>query len=243
MTAEGGDRKVLHNFLRLIAWISAEPNYQPSNPVLAKAALEARLAAAEVAVQEILNRMPFYKAAMTERAEAFDALLPLARRVRDEAKRSGAGSESIATLEKLIRGLRGGRRTERVRDVGGTSANVAGKHHLALQLSFENRLANFKYFIAIVRAIETYKPTDPNLKVSALRALADELAEKNKAVNSAFVPLGQARAVRDHLLYQDSECVVNTALLVKAYVKKALGAESSTYRQIKGLHFERKPPR
>jgi hypothetical protein len=53
------------------------------------------------------------------------------------------------------------------------------------------------------------------------------------------VPLSQARGLRDQLLYQADTSVVNTALLVKEYVKGAFGTQSQLYKQIKGLEFKR----
>ena len=46
--------------------------------------------------------------------------------------------------------------------------------------------------------------------------------------------------LRDQLLYQADNSVVNTALLAKEYVKAALGRDSQLYKQIKGLEFKRR---
>jgi hypothetical protein len=45
--------------------------------------------------------------------------------------------------------------------------------------------------------------------------------------------------LRDQLLYLDDDSIVNTALLVKAYVKAALGTKSQLFKKIKGLKFSR----
>ena len=54
------------------------------------------------------------------------------------------------------------------------------------------------------------------------------------------MPLSQSRGTRDELLYLNEDCVVNTALLAKAYVAGALGTSSNAYKQIKGLAFRRR---
>ena len=68
--------------------------------------------------------------------------------------------------------------------------------------------------------------------------MAENLADMNSNVSTTFVPLGQARGLRDQLLYLNDDSVVNTALLAKAYVKGALGSNSQLH-QIKGLKFTR----
>ena len=76
------------------------------------------------------------------------------------------------------------------------------------------------------------------MKIAGLEAYADELAAKNDAVITTLVQLNQARARRDDLIYSTDNSVVNTALLVKAYVKGAFGASSPIYKQLRGLQFK-----
>ena len=94
------------------------------------------------------------------------------------------------------------------------------------------------YFAALAN-VPSYNPNEADLKLPALQAFADDLRAKNDAVSSTFVPLSQARGLRDQLLYQADNSVVNTALLVKEYVKGAFGTQSQLYKQIKGLEFKR----
>ena len=98
---------------------------------------------------------------------------------------------------------------------------------------------NLDSFVEVVASVTDYKPNEPDLKVTALRALSNDLKSKNNAVSSTFAPLSQARGTRDQLLYEAEDSVVNTALLVKAYVSAAFGASSQLHKQIKGLKFDR----
>jgi hypothetical protein len=107
-------------------------------------------------------------------------------------------------------------------------------------LSYDNRLGNFGGYLAILSNVPAYNPNEADLKVAGLNATALDLRSKNDAVSSTFVPLSQARGLRDRLLYLNADCVVNTALLAKAYVSGALGTSSQLYKQIKGLQFKRK---
>lgn len=100
-------------------------------------------------------------------------------------------------------------------------------------------LGNFEDFIAILATVATYKPNEADLKFSVLTALAGDLRAKNDAVNTEFAPVSVARGLRDQLLYLNDDCVVNQSLLVKAYVRAALGPDSQLFKSIKGLEFKR----
>ncbi|HZE64674.1 MAG TPA: hypothetical protein VE056_12375 [Pyrinomonadaceae bacterium] len=93
--------------------------------------------------------------------------------------------------------------------------------------------------IAILATEPGYAPNEPSLTIACLTALADDLKAKKEAVNAAFAPLSAARGLRDELLYLNDDCVVNAALLVKAYFRAAFGPNSQLFKQIKGLEFKR----
>jgi len=106
-------------------------------------------------------------------------------------------------------------------------------------LSYDNLVGHVDGYLGVLANISAYKPNEADLKLPALQAFGDDLRAKNDAVSSTFVPLSQARGLRDQLLYQADTSVVNTALLVKEYVKGAFGTQSQLYKQIKGLEFKR----
>ena len=101
-------------------------------------------------------------------------------------------------------------------------------------------LGNFEDYIAILATVPTYKPNEDELKISGLTALANNLRAKNAEVNTTFAPVSAARGLRDRLLYLDDDCVVNMALLCKAYVRAAFGPDSHLFKSIKGLEFKRR---
>lgn len=240
MPSEGGDMKVISNFRKLIQFVSADPNYKPSNTALTVPALQAQDATASTAVEDVGNKNAPNKTAIRERVEAFDPLAARARQVRNVAKASGASKTALDNLETPLRKLSGGRASDKIKDDPNTPQNEAAAQHSASQMSFDNRTGNFRTFVALVKELTTYKPNEEDLKVSALEAYADDLDAKNNAVASTFVPLSQARALRDQLLYTNADSVVNNALLAKAYVKGAFGSSSALHKQIKGLEFVRK---
>jgi hypothetical protein len=182
-----------------------------------------------------------YKTAIQERAEAFDLLPARVRQVRNVAKASGASEAALANLETPLRKLAGVRASAKTKpDPNAPPDAPVDLQHSASQMSFDNRLGSFRTFVALVKELPSYSPNEPELRVTALEAFADELDAKNNAVVTTGVALAQARTRRDQLLYTNADSLVNNAALVKAYVKGAFGSSSPLYKQIKGLKFQSK---
>jgi hypothetical protein len=240
MTTEGGHMKVVTNFHKLIEFVAADPNYKPSNSKITVAALQAKDTAASAAMEDVDTRYAPNKTAIRERAELFEPLAPQARQVRNVAKASGASETALANLETPLRKLSGTRASPKIKDDPKTPQNEAEAQHSASQMSYDNRIGHFRTFIALVKELTGYQPNEAELKVTALEAYADQLEAKSNAVVTTYVSISQARALRDQLLYENEDSLVNLAALVKAYVKGALGSASSLYKQIKGLNFDRK---
>jgi len=239
MPNEAGDMKLLGNFRKLIDYVSADSTYNPSNSALAKTALEDQYTEALASAQEVQTKMAPNKLAIDARQTAFEALGSLVKRSRNLLKASGASSKVLDDAETLVRKLTGTRKSPKVKDDPNTPENEADANNSASQMSYDNRLGNFGGYVAILTNVPEYNPNETDLKLTGLNAALADLQAKNNAVSSTFVPLSQARGVRDNLLYTGAGCVVNTALLVKAYVNGALGPSSQLNKQIKGIQFQR----
>lgn len=240
MPTESGDNKVLGNFRKLIDLVSADPNYNPANPTITKTGLESSFTESQAAVGEIGVRSAPHKVAINECQTEFEALPGVIRGARNMAKASGADKKTQDDLNTYARKVIGTRKSAKVKDDPSTPENEANASHSASQLSRENQIGNFVNYIALLSNIASYKPNEEALKVSSLQARANTLRAKHDAVSVNYVPVSQARGKRDQLLYLNADCVVNTALLVKAYVAAAFGTQSQLYKSIKPLRFDRK---
>jgi hypothetical protein len=246
MPTESGDMKLLGNFRNLIDFVTAETGFKPANGKIKPVALEAQYTAALSAVADVPAKTAPHKAAVNDRQSTYDALDPIVMRARNMLKASGADKAVLANAETHVRKLLGRRKSPKgkaqpaaAKDAANTPAVAAGKNHSTSQLSFENKVGNLDALIEVVAGVPDYKPNEADLKVTALRALSNDLKSKNNAVSAAFVPLSQARGARDQLLYGKEDSIVATAQVVKAYVSAAFGNRSQLYKEIKGLKFER----
>ena len=241
MANESGDLKLLGNFRKLVDLVSADANYKPSNATLMPAALGGRHAAALTSAQDVPAKLTLNMAAISDREAAFAALNPRMTRVHGVAKASGASKQVIDDLNTFKRKLNAKRKSKSKAGAAKTADATtpqakADKEHSSSQLSYDNLVGHVGGYFG---DLPSYNPNEADLKLPALEAFADNLRARNDAVSSTFVPLSQARGLRDQLLYQADNSVVNTALLVKEYVKGAFGTQSQLYKQIKGLEFKR----
>jgi hypothetical protein len=239
MASESGDKKLIGNFRKLIDECAADPAYNPANDDLKIPALEAQHTAGDAAVSGMAVARAPNKLAITDRESGFGGLRPLAVRSRNFLKASGAPKGVLDDAETFIRKLGGGRKTPKIVDDPDTPEDESKKSSSASQMSYDNQTGNFQSYIEIVKNVTSYNPNEADLKVTALIALAASLTAKNNAVSTTTADLNQARGARDQLLYLADDSIVNTALLVKAYVKAALGTQSQLFKQIKGLKFTR----
>lgn len=239
MANESGDMKLLGNFSKLVELVSNDPNYNPANAAIKVPALNAQKAAALAALENIGTVAAPYKAAINDRQEGFEGLSPTVSRASNMFKASGAGQKIQDDLRTTARKITGRRKTAKVKDDPNTPLNEATKSHSASQLSYENIAGNFVDFIELLKTVTAYAPNESELTTGSLTTLANDLKAKNESVNATFAPVSAARGVRDQLLYLNEDCVVNIALLVKAYVRAAFGSDSQLFKQVKGLEFKR----
>lgn len=239
MATESGDMKLLGNFRQLIDFVSVDANYNPANPKLAKPALETLYTSGQSVVTNVNTTSAPYKVAVNNRQAKFEDVPRRFGAAFRMAKASGTDKPILDDLDTFRRKLSGQRKSKVPKDDPNTPGNEAGATHSTSQLSYDNQIGNVESIVALLSNIPSYNPNESELKLTSLQTFATELRAVNNAVSTNFVPLSQARGSRDELLYTSPDSVVNTALLVKAYVSAAFGTASQLHKQIKGLTFHR----
>lgn len=239
MANETGDMKILGNFRKLIDLIIGATLYDPTNVVLTVASLEAMLAAAIAAVEDIAVKMAPNKFAINARQEAYADAIATIRGSRNILKASGASAKTMEDADTFARKIFGLRKSKKKTDDPNTPANEANQNYSASQQSYDAILGNINSYIEIVKGEPLYGPNEAQYKTTTLETMSDDLETKNNAVSTTFVPLNTARSLRDDLLYTGENCLCNVAALVKAYIKAIHGASSQIYKSINALSFRR----
>jgi hypothetical protein len=235
--SESTDEKLMGNFRKLIDRCAADPNYKPPNSLHLIPALEAQYAAGIAAMEDIDVKLAPHKVDINERKIAYDAIPKLYRRSRNNLKSSGVSDEFLADAETLVRKITGRRKEPKAQDNPATPGNEAAAQHSASQLSYESILGNARAYNEMVKNEPLYKPNEADLMTNGLDATADDLEAKNNAVSGSFPPVSQSRSLRDQLLFDNTNNIVDTALDVKAYASSM--ADDTLYKSIKGLEFAR----
>lgn len=239
MPTESGDMKLLGNFRQLIDHVAADPNYRPANQKITVAGLETLYTSGQSVATNVNTTSAPYKVTVNNRQALFAGVPQRAGRAFRMAKASGADKSILADLETYRRKLSSQKKAKVPKDDPNTPANEATKTHSTSQMSYDNQTGNVHGFVELLSNIPSYNPNENDLRMTSLKAFAAELKAANDAVSATFVPLGRARGERDEVLYTGDDSVVNTALLVKAYVSAAFGRDSQLFKSIKGLQFRR----
>jgi hypothetical protein len=239
MSNETGDMKNLGHFRRLVDIIKADTLYNPSNAVLEATKLELRLAEAIVSVDDIGVKIAPNKFAIDARQDAYAEAKSLVRGSRNILKSSGASAQTLDNADTFSRKALGLRKSKKKEDNPNTTANEANKNHSASQQSYDAVLGHFRSYVEILKGEPLYNPNEGNYKTASLETKAGDIEAKNNAVSATFVPLNNARTLRDEKLYVGENNLCDLAAMVKAYVKAVHGSTSQIFKTINALSFKR----
>ena len=242
-TSETGHAKNVTNLESLITSIVAlETSYNPSRDSIKLPALQALLTASTESLNAVNIAQAAYSNAVAARKVAFEPFSKLITRVMNSLKASGASTQVVQSARTIVRKLQGRRASAKITEEEKKALEAEGKEVnqiSASQMSFDNRIENFDRLIMLLSSIPLYNPNEEELKVETLKALHNQLKEKNSEVILPIVQLSNSRMTRNKILYSENTGLVDVALDSKTYIKSIFGATSPQYKQISKLRFIR----
>ena len=242
-TSETGHAKNVTNLESLITSIIAlETSYNPSRDSIKLPALQALLTASKESLNAVNIAQATYSNAVAARKVAFEPFGKLITRVMNSLKASGASTQVVQSARTIVRKLQGRRASAKITEEEKKALEAEGKEVnqiSASQMSFDNRIENFDRLIMLLSSIPLYNPNEEELKVETLKALHNQLKEKNSEVILPIVQLSNSRMNRNKILYNENTGLVDVALDSKTYIKSIFGATSPQYKQISKLRFIR----
>ena len=242
-TSETGHAKNVTNLESLITSIVAlETSYNPSRDSIKLPALQALLTASKESLNAVNIAQAAYSNAVAARKVAFEPFSKLITRVMNSLKASGASTQVVQSARTIVRKLQGRRASAKITEEEKKALEAEGKEVnqiSASQMSFDNRIENFDRLIMLLSSIPLYNPNEEELKVETLKALHNQLKEKNTEVILPIVQLSNSRMTRNKILYSENTGLVDVALDSKTYIKSIFGATSPQYKQISKLRFIR----
>ena len=242
-TSETGHAKNVTNLESLITSIVAlETSYNPSRDSIKLPALQALLTASTESLNAVNIAQAAYSNAVAARKVAFEPFGKLITRVMNSLKASGTSTQVVQSARTIVRKLQGRRASAKITEEEKKALEAEGKEVnqiSASQMSFDNRIENFDRLIMLLSSIPLYNPNEEELKVETLKALHNQLKEKNSEVILPIVQLSNSRMTRNKILYSENTGLVDVALDSKTYIKSIFGATSPQYKQISKLRFIR----
>ncbi len=242
-TSETGHAKNVTNLESLITSIIAlETSYNPSRDSIKLTSLQALLTASTESLNAVNIAQAAYSNAVAARKVAFEPFSKLITRVMNSLKASGASTQVVQSARTIVRKLQGRRASAKITEEEKKALEAEGKEVnqiSASQMSFDNRIENFDRLIMLLSSIPLYNPNEAELKVETLKALHNQLKEKNTEVILPIVQLSNSRIARNKILYSENTGLVDVALDSKTYIKSIFGATSPQYKQISKLRFIR----
>ncbi|MBI4945382.1 MAG: hypothetical protein HY840_03155, partial [Bacteroidetes bacterium] len=243
-TSESGHAKNVASFSKLLVGVqSYGASYAPSAPEIAATALQTKNAALDPVIQSVTNAVSPHKNAVNVRQAAFNPMSKLVTRMENALKGCGAAKKEITDGIGFAKKIKGERiDTKHALDAFIDSTHKAGTpvdstpttdvthdeliEHSVSQMSFDNRIQNFKKLVSFLSGITKYNPNEADLKIAALTTYANSLQPLNNAVNTAFITLYKARTNRDKQLYAEGTGAHDLLQQTKYYVKSAYGPQS-----------------
>ena len=242
-TSETGHAKNVTNLESLITSIIAlGTTYNPSRDSIKLAALQTLLDQSKESLNAVNIAQAAYSNAVAARKVAFEPFSKLITRVMNSLKASGASTQVVQSARTIVRKLQGRRASAKITEEEKKALEAEGKEVnqiSASQMSFDNRIENFDRLIMLLSSIPLYNPNEAELKVETLKALHNQLKEKNTEVILPIVQLSNSRIARNKILYSENTGLVDVALDSKTYIKSIFGATSPQYKQISKLRFIR----
>lgn len=241
-TYETGHAKNMTNLESLITSIIAlGTSYNPSRDSIKLTVLQTLLNESKDSLNTVNIAQAAYSNAVAARKDAFKPFSQLITRVYNSLKATDTTIQVDQSARTIVQKLQGRRASAKITEEEKKALEAEGKEVnqiSASQMSFDSRIENFDKFIMLLSSVPFYNPNEEELKIETLKALYNQLKEKNTDVILATIQLSNSRITRNKILYKENTGLVDIAFDSKTYIKSVFGATSPQYKQVSRLYFK-----
>ncbi len=211
-------------------------SYQPGKQKLQVEAMAALVSQAQQCLREVAAAKAAYNSATNSREFVFDSLGPLRPRLIGALIASGVPQATVDDARVFVRKFNGYKGTGR--DPLPSEATSRGRR--ARGLDYVSLAGHFEELLMALSDAEGYDPGQEDLLLSALEENLTAIRISNSRVAEAMHLLYLARNKRDDLLYRQPDSVYQVIRMAKEFVKSVYGLNSTEYRAVKGLTFDKR---
>ena len=212
--------------------------YNPSNPKLKLTNLQSIYTSAFTQQESVNNLVAPYSVAVDEREAIFKPLNRELTKLRKAYKATeGVTQVQLEDFMTVIRKLKGVRKSTVIISTNPDEAQVS---YSTSQMSYDQRTNNMDLLIALLQNTPNFNPNETEYQIATYQAKKAQMLLKTQAVADTFVPLNNARSLRNNTLYLSDDNLVDIANKAKDYLFTILDANSAQYKAISKIKFKKR---
>ena len=212
--------------------------YNPSNPKILLSNLQSIYTNAFNQQESVNNLVAPYSIAVDDRELIFKPLNRELTKLRKAYKASeGVTQAQLEDFMTIVRKLKGVRKSA---PTTSTNPDEAQTNYSTSQMSYDQRTNNMDLLIALLQNTPNYNPNEVEYQITTYQAKKAEMLVKTQAVSDTFVPLNNARSLRNTTLYNAEDNLVDLANKAKDYLFTILDASSTQYKAIAKIKFKKR---
>ena len=238
-TSEVGHAKNIANLNLLNTNIAALGiTYNPSNPKLLLTNLQEIYTKSFLHQGNVNNLVAPYTIAVDEREYIFKPLNRELTKLRKAYKATeGVSQTQLEDFMTIIRKLKGVKKST---PSVSTNPDEEADSHSTSQMSYDQRTNTMDSLISLLQNTPNYNPNEDEYKVSTYQAKKASMLSKTQAVADTFIPLNNARSIRNKILYNSDDNLVYIANKAKDYLFTILDSNSVQYKAIARIKFKKR---
>lgn len=237
-TSEKGHAKNIANANLLNTFVSElGAVYNPSNPKLLLANLQTIYTNSFSQQQTVNSLVAPYSVAVDNREIIFAPLSKKVTKLRKVYKATEgvtqAQLEDFMTIARRLKGIR------KINNAPTIDTKEEQAQHSTSQMSYDQRTNNMDLLISLFQNTPNYNPNEIEYKIATLQAEKAQMLQATQGVANTFVPLNNARAIRNNTMYLSDDNLVDTFNKAKDYLFTILDSNSVQYKAISKIKFKK----
>ena len=137
------------------------------------------------------------------------------------------------TIARKLKGIR------KVNNAPTTDATAEQTQHSTSQMSYDQRTNNYDLLISQLQNTPNYNPNEAEYQIATLQAEKAQMLQATQGVANTFVPLNNARSIRNNSMYLSEDNLVDTFNKAKDYLFTILDSNSVQYKAISKIKFKK----
>ncbi len=141
--------------------------------------------------------------------------------------------EDFMTIARKLKGIR------KINNAPTTDSTVEQTQHSTSQMSYDQRTSNMDLLISLLQNTPNYNPNEVEYQIATLQAEKAQMLQATQTVANTFVPLNNARSIRNNTMYLSEDNLVDTFNKAKDYLFTILDSNSVQYKAIAKIKFKK----